>query len=148
MAAKTENSVTIDAPLERVWTFTNDVEAWPEYFDEYSAVEVLRRDGDTIDFRLTTRPDDQGQAWSWVSRRTADPATRTVRAHRLETGPFEYMRLRWFYTESGGRTTMRWVQEFELRDDAPFDDAAMVERLNTGSRKNMAHIKKILESAS
>ncbi len=146
MAAKTDNSVTIDVPAEQVWKMTNDVETWPELFDEYASAEILENNGDTIDFRLTTRPDEQGRVWSWVSRRTADPTTRTVRAHRLETGPFKYMRLQWFYTEADSRTTMRWIQEFEMREDAPFDDAAMTERLNGATRKNMKKIKETIEA--
>lgn len=146
--ATTDNTVSIDAPVERVWELTNDVEAWPELFAEYAATEVLSRDGDTVEFRLTTRPDAEGRVWTWVSRRTSDPETRTVRAHRVETGPFKYMRIFWYYTESAGGTNLRWVQEFEMRDDAPFDDAAMTDHLNRATRTNMDHIKKVVEAAS
>jgi DNA-binding NarL/FixJ family response regulator len=48
-------------------------------------VEILdERDG-AYTFRLTMHPDPQGRVWSWVSARTPDPATHTVRAHRVET---------------------------------------------------------------
>lgn len=146
--AQTDNTVTIAAPVERVWAVTNDVETWPELFAEYESTEVLSRDGDTIEFRLTTRPDEQGRVWSWVSRRTPDAATRTVRAYRVETGPFKYMRLHWTYADTGSGTEMRWVQEFEMRDDAPFDDAAMVERLDRATKANMANIKKVIEETA
>jgi aromatase len=45
-------------------------------------------------------PDDQGRVWSWTSQRTPDEPSRTVRAHRVETGPFEYMNIFWKYGSS------------------------------------------------
>ena len=146
--ARTDNSATVRAPLPLVWDMTNDVESWPELFAEYARSEVLRREGDTIDFRLTTRPDEQGRVWSWVSRRVLDVGARTVRARRLEPGPFQYMNLRWTYQETASGTVLRWVQEFEMRPDAPFDDAAMTARLNAATRTNMNHVKAVVERAA
>ncbi|GAB2669889.1 SRPBCC family protein [Saccharopolyspora gloriosae] len=146
--ARTDNSVTVRAPLPLVWDMTNDVESWPELFAEYARSEVLRRDGDTIDFRLTTRPDAEGRSWSWVSRRVLDVHGRTVRARRLETGPFERMDLHWTYQEVEAGTVLRWVQEFTMRADAPFDDAAMTARINAMTRTNMDRIKAVIEKAA
>jgi len=148
MAGHIDNSVVIGAPMDLVWEMTNDVASWPELFSEYAAVEVLGRDGDTVRFRLTLRPDENGQVWSWVSERIADPASRTVRARRVETGPFEYMRIRWEYADVDGGVRMRWVQDFHLRPDAPLDDAAMTERLNRGTAREMAHIKRKIEASA
>ncbi|GAA3359951.1 MULTISPECIES: SRPBCC family protein [Saccharopolyspora] len=146
--ARTDNSVTVRAPLPLVWDRTNDVESWPTLFAEYARSEVLRRDGDTIDFRLTTHPDADGKVWSWVSRRVLDVAERSVRARRLETGPFQYMELYWTYRETESGTVLRWVQEFTVKPEAPFDDAAMTVRLNAATRNNMNHIKAVLERAA
>lgn len=146
--ARTDNSVTVRAPLPLVWDMTNDVESWPELFAEYARSEVLRRDGDSIDFRLTTRPDADGKVWTWVSRRVLDVSGRTVRARRLETGPFQYMELHWTYQDTESGTVLRWVQEFTMRADAPFDDAAMTARLNAATRTNMNHIKAVIERAA
>ena len=44
MAARTENSVVIKAPLELVWSRTNDVAGWPELFTEYAKAEILAAD--------------------------------------------------------------------------------------------------------
>jgi aromatase len=41
MAARTENSVVIKAPLDLVWSRTNDVAGWPELFTEYAKAEIL-----------------------------------------------------------------------------------------------------------
>jgi aromatase len=145
MSARTECSIRIDAPLDLVWTMTNDVESWPQLYTEYAAVEILDRTGDSVKFRLTTHPDADGKTWSWVSVRTMDPRTHTVRAERVETGPFEFMHIDWEYREAAGGVEMRWVQEFHVRDEMPFDDDAMAAHIRANSAEQMAHIKKQIE---
>ena len=146
MAARTDNSIDIRAPMDLVWLMTNDVRSWPELFSEYESAEILAEDGASIRFRLTMHPDQQGRRWTWVSERTPDPATRTVRAHRIETGPFEYMNIFWEYTPIAGGVRMRWVQDFQMKPDAPFDDAAMTEHLNRNTRVQMALIRDKIEA--
>lgn len=102
MAGHTDNAIVINAPMHLVWEMTNDVPSWPQLFSEYASADVLERDGNTVTFRLTMHPDEDGTVWSWVSRRTADPDKREVRAHRIETGPFEFMNIHWTYEEVEG----------------------------------------------
>ncbi|PWR14157.1 cyclase [Micromonospora sicca] len=141
----TENSVVIDAPLPLVWRVTNDVARWTALFTEYAVVEILDQTGDTVRFRLTMHPDENGVSWSWVSERTADPATRQVRAHRVETGPFEYMRIHWRYDEVPDGTRMTWVQDFAMKPTAPVDNAGMTDRINANSKVQLAVIKERIE---
>jgi aromatase len=145
MAGHTDNSVLVAAPLDLVWEQTNDIAAWPELFSEYSAAEVIERRGDTVRFRLTTRPDEHGTTWSWVSERTLDTAAATTRSHRVETGIFKYMSIFWEYTPTPEGVRMRWVQDFEMRPTAPLDDAAMTRRINHNSALQMARIKRRVE---
>ncbi|GAA2150523.1 SRPBCC family protein [Kitasatospora kazusensis] len=148
MAGHTDNSIVIDAPLETVWEITNDLENWPNLFSEYASAEVLERDGATVTFRLTMHPDENGVVWSWVSRRTPDPLTRTVRAHRVETGPFEFMDIHWEYTvaEEGG-IRMRWIQDFHMKPQAPVDDEGMTGHLNRNTLVQLKLIKERVEAA-
>jgi aromatase len=148
VAGHTENEIVIDAPMDLVWKMTNDVPSWPELFSEYAEAEVLAREGETIRFRLTMHPDEEGRVWSWVSERTPDPAARTVSAHRVETGPFEYMRIHWDYAEVPGGVRMRWVQDFAMKPSAPVDDAGMTARINKNSAVQMARIKSLVEAAA
>ena len=148
MAGHTENTIHIDAPIKLVWDMTNDVESWPNLFTEYAKAEIVERDGDTVTFRLTMHPDENGVEWSWVSERTADWDTKTVKAHRVETGPFEYMNIEWTYKEEDGGTTMHWVQDFHMKDDAPADDEWMTNNINTNSPIQMEHIKGKVEKAA
>lgn len=146
MAAHTENEITIGAPLDLVWEMTNDVANWPQLFTEYATAEILERQGNTVRFRLTMHPDEHGKVWSWVSERTTDPATHTVKAHRVETGPFEYMNIQWFYEPAGGGTKMTWVQDFQMKPGAPVDDEGMAARINRNSPIQMQAIKEKVEA--
>ena len=144
----TDNSVWIDAPPDLVWDITNDLRQWPSLFSEYAAVDILEESADTVRFRLTMHPDAQGTAWSWVSERRMDRDLREVQAHRVETGPFDYMRIFWSYRPAGNGTQMRWVQDFWMRPQAPIDTAGMTARINTNSVTQMALIKSKVEAAA
>jgi aromatase len=150
MPGHVDNAVVIGAPLDLVWSTMNDVERWPELFTEYASADILARDGDTMRFRLTTVPDPEhgGQVWSWVSQRTVDHATYSSRAHRLETGPFEYMRIEWSFEAVHGGTRMRWRQTFAMKPDAPADDAGAEDYLNRNTRIQMQAIKQRLEAVA
>ncbi|WP_018587217.1 SRPBCC family protein [Salinispora arenicola] len=141
----TENDILIAAPLPLVWDVTNDVAGWPELFTEYAVAEILHREGDTVRFRLTMHPDENGIAWSWVSERTADPGAREVRAYRVETGPFEYMRIHWRYAEEADGTRMFWTQDFAMKPTAPLTTTEMTDRINTNSAVQLAVIKEKIE---
>lgn len=145
MTGHTDNSVVINAPLDLVWQITNDLENWPTLFSEYASVEVLDRTGELTRFRLTMHPDENGKVWSWVSERETDRAARSVRARRVEPGPFEYMNIKWEYSEVPQGTSMRWVQDFAMKPTAPIDDEGMAQRINENSRIQMDLIREKVE---
>jgi aromatase len=147
VAAHTDNSVVINAPREFVWERMMDIESWPNLFSEYAKAEVLEQEGDTVQFRLTTHPDPEydGKVWSWTSERTADPASYSSKSRRIETGPFEYMNIEWYFEEEGEGTKMRWVQDFSMKPDAPADDATAEDYMNKNTKEQMGIIKEKLE---
>lgn len=146
MSARTDNSITINAPMDLVWKMTNDVAGWPGLFSEYAKAEVLDESNGVIRFRLTMHPDEQQRVWSWVSERTPDEESRTVRSKRIETGPFEYMNIFWEYSEDAAGVRMRWSQEFAMNAGAPVDDAGMAERINRNTPVQMNLIKQRIEA--
>jgi aromatase len=149
MAGRTDNSVVIDKPIDEVWTKMNDLENWTNLFTEYSDVEILERDGNTVKFRLTTHPDPEydGQVWSWTSERTMDPDSYTTKSHRIETGPFEYMNIEWYFEPADGGTKMRWVQDFSMKESAPANDEQAQDYLNKNTAEQMQAIKERLEGS-
>ncbi|HET6500677.1 MAG TPA: SRPBCC family protein [Amycolatopsis sp.] len=148
MTGHTDNAVFIGAPIDLVWTMTNDVAAWPALFTEYASAEILSRNGNTVTFRLSMHPDETGTVWSWVSQRTMYPDEHRVLAHRVEKGPFEFMDIEWTYHQEGEGTRMRWMQDFAMRPDAPVDDAAMTRRINENSQIQMDIIARKVELAA
>ena len=147
MAGRTDNAVVIDKPIDEVWQRMNDLENWPNLFTEYASVEILERDGNTVKFRLTTHPDPEydGQVWSWTSERTMDPDSYTTKSHRIETGPFEYMNIEWYFEPADGGTKMRWVQDFSMKESAPANDEQAQDYLNKNTAEQMQAIKERLE---
>jgi aromatase len=145
MTGHTDNQIVIAAPLDLTWDLTNDLERWPQLFSEYASVDVLERQGDTVTFRLTMHPDENGTVWSWVSEREADRKTLTVRARRVETGPFEHMNIRWEYREVPDGTSMRWLQDFAMKPTAPVDDVGMTDHINRNSVIQMERIREQVE---
>lgn len=145
MVVSTENVVFIKAPLSLVWAVTNDIENWPELYSEYASAEIIERDEERVVFRLSTVPDEQNRTWTWVSERRPDPLTHTVRAKRIDPGPFEFMDIFWSYHPRDGGTEMRWRQDFRMRDDAPVDDEAMRARINANTRVQMDLIRRRIE---
>ncbi|MFD8502613.1 SRPBCC family protein [Streptomyces sp. NPDC059687] len=148
MAGHTENAITIAAPVDLVWDMTNDLENWPQLFSEYASCEVLSREGNRTTFRLTMHPDEQGTVWSWVSERETDRDALSVKARRVEPGPFSYMNIRWQYEEAPEGTRMTWTQDFEMKPEAPVDDAWMTDNINRNSKVQMALIRDRIEQAA
>jgi aromatase len=148
MAAHTDNTVEITAPLDLVWERMMDIEGWPQLFSEYAAAEVVERDGDRVVFRLTTHPDPDydGQVWSWTSERIAEPSERRSKSRRIETGPFEYMNIEWYFEDADGVTRMRWVQDFSMKPGAPANDEQAEQYMNKNTKEQMGLIKQRLEA--
>ena len=149
MAAHTDNSIVIDAPLELTWSMANDVESWPTLFSgEYAAAELLERDEGRLVFRLTTVPDDHGRTFSWVSERVLDHERHSVDARRVELGPFRYLHIYQSFQEVPGGVHLRWVQDFEVADGAPFTDEQMARRINDNSATQLQNHRTQIEAAA
>jgi aromatase len=150
MAAHTDNAIVIDAPRDFVWERMMDIESWPSLFSEYAKAEVLEREGNKSTFRLTTHPDPdyEGKVWSWTSERVEDSDSYTSKSRRIETGPFEYMNIEWYFEEVEGGTEMRWVQDFAMKPEAPADDAQAEDYMNKNTKEQMSVIKERLEQAA
>ncbi len=148
MAAHTDNEVVIRAPLEFVWDRMMDIESWPSLFSEYAKAEVIEREGDTVRFRLTTHPDPEydGKVWSWTSERVADPSAHSSKSRRIETGPFQYMNIEWYFEPAQEGTKMRWVQDFSMKPEAPAKDEQAQEYMNRNTKTQMGVIKERLEA--
>ncbi|MEU2419731.1 SRPBCC family protein [Streptomyces sp. NPDC007851] len=148
MTGHTQNEITIAAPVDLVWDMTNDVANWTQLFSEYADVEILEEEGNKVTFRLTMHPDENGKVWSWVSERETNRADLSVRARRVETGPFAHMNIHWRYEEVPAGTRMVWTQDFAMKPEAPVDDEWMTDNINRNSKVQMALIRDKIEKAA
>lgn len=140
--ARTENSIIIKAPYNRVFDITNDIERWPELFAEYKEAKILKREGNEITFQLTNQ-----EGHSWRSSRILDKENKVCTAQREEPlFPFKYMNLKWTYEEGEEEVKMIWVQDFEMDPKAKYNDAQAEELINKHSVENMKRIKELIES--
>jgi len=139
--AHTKNTIFINAPYDMVFDITNDIERWPELFDEYTEGKILACEGNRITFQLTNK-----EGKSWRSSRLLDKPGHKCTAKREEPMfPFKHMDLFWTYVEKDGGVEMTWEQDFEMDEKAAVDNDTAVMRINEHSRKNMAGIKEIIE---
>jgi aromatase len=141
------NAVLIDAPVDEVFSLTNNVRTWPTLFSEYQSSEVLEESDSCVTFRLTTHPDENGQQWSWVSQRHTNKQRRSTYSERMpSSGPFQRMEIRWWYDPAGEkRTVMTWEQEFTMKPDAPVTEEQATAYLNKQTKIQQNIIKERVE---
>jgi aromatase len=144
----TENSIVILRDFDTVFDLTNTIELWPQLFTEYKKAEVLDRNGNEVLFRLTTFPEGDRPALSWVSRRRIDKEKRQAVAERLEpTFPFQFMHILWTYEPlpKDVGVIMTWIQEFEPHPEVSKTAEEMESFLNRNTRTQMREIKGKIE---
>lgn len=137
------NSIVINAPYELVFDVSNHIERWTELFgDEYVSAEVLSREGNRIEFRLT---DKDGN--SWTSFRLLYKEHNFAYAQKNEpTFPFKYMKIMWLYTQMKDGIKMTWIQDFEMDPKfEKFTDEQIVGFVNEHSTHNMDIFKDVIE---
>jgi len=105
MSVRTENSILIKAPLEKIFETTSNLLLWPKLLPHYRWIHVLKADDDGLIVRMGAR-----RGWlpiQWTSRFQVD-----LNAHELH---FEHlkaftrgMRVLWTYspTPEGVRVTI------------------------------------------
>ena len=137
------NSITINAPYDVVFDISNQIERWTELFgDEYVKADVLSREGNRIEFRLT---DKDGN--SWTSFRLLYKEHNFAYAQKNEpTFPFKYMKIVWLYTLTADGIKMTWIQDFEMDPKfEKFTDEQIVGFVNEHSKHNMEIFKDVIE---
>jgi len=138
----TNNSIVINAPYERVFDISNDIERWTELFgDEYKEAKILKREGNKLTFSLT---DNEGR--SWQSFRLLFKDNYFAYAQKLPPEfPFQYMKIIWLYTPQADGVLMTWIQDFEMDTKATLDDKQVEELINKHSQDNLKIFKRIIE---
>lgn len=136
------NSIIINAPYERVFSISNDIERWTELFGgEYKNAEVLSKEDNKITFRLT---DDEARTWqSW--RLLFEDKYFTYSEREEPKFPFKYMKIIWLYTPKPEGIEMTWIQHFEMDGKAKFNDEQVEGFINKHSKENILIFKAVIE---
>lgn len=150
------NSIIINAPYEKVFDISNNIERWTELFGtEYKEAKILKREGNKLTFRLTDDEDN-----SWQSYRLLFKEHNFAYAQKLPPEfPFKYMKIIWLYTSKpggmalakGSQTAdfcpveMTWIQHFEMDDKAKFNDEQVEGFINKHSQENLKIFKDVIE---
>ena len=138
----TNNSIVINAPYEKVFDISNDVERWTQLFgDEYKEAKILKREGNKLTFRLT-----DNEAHSWQSFRLLFKGDYFAYAQKLPPEfPFRYMKIIWLYTLEADGVLMTWIQDFQMDRKATLDDKQVEELINKHSQDHLKIFKRIIE---
>jgi aromatase len=138
----TNNSILINAPYDKIFDISNDVERWTVLFGgEYKEAKILKRDGNRITFSLT---DDEGR--SWQSFRLLFKDDYFAYAQKLPPEfPFKYMKIIWLYTPQPDGILMTWIQDFHMDEKAGVTDQQVEDMINKHSQENMLIFKRIIE---
>ncbi|MEA3328705.1 MAG: SRPBCC family protein [Candidatus Omnitrophota bacterium] len=139
----TNNSILINAPYDKVFDISNDIERWTELFgEEYKEAKILKREGNKLTFCLT---DNENR--SWQSFRLLFKEHYFAYAQKLPPEfPFKYMKIIWLYTLKSEGVLMTWIQDFEMDEKAKFNDSQVEEMINKHSRENLNIFKRIIEN--
>jgi aromatase len=151
MPGYTENSIVILRDFDTVFDLTNQIELWTQLFTEYEKAEVLERNGSEVVFSLTTFPEGDRPARTWVSRRVIDKLGRQATAERIEAAfPFKEMKIHWTYEPLPGDVgvVMTWIQKFEIHEDCQWSSEKMESFLNRNTRTQMRAIRERVENWS
>ena len=139
--AHTANSIVINAAYEVVFDISNDISRWKELFDEYTASDLLKTEGNKITFQLTNKDGN-----SWKSSRLLFKQDKFAYACRIEPMfPFQYMKIIWLYREVEGGVEMTWIQDFSMDAKAKYTDSQVEELINKHSQDNLKIFKQIIE---
>jgi len=138
----TVNSIIINAPYEKIFDISNDIERWTELFGgEYKEATVEKKEGNKITFKLM---DDEGRTWkSW---RLLFKDKNFAYAEREEPKfPFRFMKIVWLYIPRPNGVEMVWIQHFEMDEKAKFNDEQVEGFINKHSKDNLKIFKEAIE---
>lgn len=135
------NTIVINADYDSVFDISNDIERWPELFDEYTDAEIIEREGNRIHFRLSHTNGN-----SWVSWRDLDKENGRCHAERVSPmKPFRHMYIDWEYHKIDAGIEMVWIQDFAMDPESGISDEKARDYMNSHSQVNMQTMKRIIE---
>jgi ribosome-associated toxin RatA of RatAB toxin-antitoxin module len=110
MSVRTENSILIKAPLEKVFQATSNLLLWPKVLPHYRWIRILQADDDGLVVKMAAR-----RGWlpiQWTSRFQIDPNTPGLRFEHLQAFT-RGMKVQWTYTPTPEGVLVKISHELE-----------------------------------
>lgn len=136
-----QESMTVNAPLERVWPLLSDLDREPDFWRGTVAVRTLGREGDVVDREVTIRFRNALQR----ERVYLHPPERVV--HEIVEGPMrgtKVVALRAHDDESGVKIDVTW--DVTLRGMLKLGSRMVSKHIAEGTRNALERIKQTAES--
>jgi uncharacterized membrane protein len=105
----TENNITINAPIDRVFEVASDVLRWPDILPHYRWVKLISEDGRRRVVEMAAHRD--GIPVKWTSIQEPIPEERRIIFRHIK-GPTTGMYVEWTMREEGGVVHVRITHEF------------------------------------
>ncbi len=110
MSVRTENSILIKAPLEKIFETTSDLVLWPTVLPHYRWIRILKTGDDGLIVKMAAR-----RGWlpiQWTSRFQVDPSAHELHFEHLKAFT-RGMQVLWTYTPTpeGVRVTISHEME-------------------------------------
>lgn len=151
----TEHSVTVAAPPDRVYALIADVSCWPQIFTPTVHAEVAEKDGRESDGRESDGTGERillwafanGQVRHWSSRRTLDPAARTITFRQVASAsPVASMGGEWRIepNEDGGAHVVL-LHDFRAEGDDPESVRLIGEAVDRNSKAELSALRNVAE---
>jgi uncharacterized membrane protein len=111
---QTENSIQIDAPLERIVELAGDVERWPAILPHYRWVKLLDGGGDRKVVEMAARRDRFPVKWRAIQTIERDDGVPVIR-YRHIGGVTKGMEVAWTFAKNSTGFQVRIDHELDLR---------------------------------
>ena len=99
---------------ERMFDLVNDLESYPRFLPNVSAMDVKRDHSTGEDVRYARMTVQFGPVTqSYTSKVVADPKARTIIAKAVD-GPFKYLDSKWTFEPEGMGTRVRFDLDFKI----------------------------------
>jgi coenzyme Q-binding protein COQ10 len=99
---------------QRMFELVNDLERYPDFLPNVSAMDVHRDRGSTGDVRFARMTIKFGPVTqAYTSRVTADATAKTITASAVD-GPFSYLESKWTFEPEGMGTRVRFDIDFKI----------------------------------
>jgi coenzyme Q-binding protein COQ10 len=101
---------------ERMYALVADLENYPRFIPNCTAMNVKRDHGTTEDVRFAKMTIKFGPlTQSYTSRVVSDPIALTITAHAVD-GPFRYLDSKWNFEPEGQGTRVRFDIDFKFNN--------------------------------